>query len=448
MSNRDAILKLPPHSDEAEAGALGCVLIGGRDVFDQLRAEAGEDGKIFYDLRHREIYKAMLRLADDMAPIDTLTIHESLKTTEKLASIGGLAYLTGLPEQTPSAANLSYYVELLMEKYAARRVIELATDTVREAYEGGQNMEEMLSTFEERALSVRRGLKQSRGLADLAQIQMQLIEDYELAMKHGKAVGVRTGFPDLDHTLGGAMGQEVIIIAGQPSTGKTTLALNIAWHMVSQFDTAIGFLSLETSAKKLVHRILCSVARVNGSRLLHGRPNQGEIEKIAVAQAKVSLNRSKIFLSDSAEMSPAALKAQCRQMYHEGARVFFIDYLQLINSPGHSDYERTTAGSKFAKQLAKELNVPVFLISSLSRQSDKKDSAPRLSHLRNSGQIEYDCDKALLLELEKSEEEDSTVRSINVHVAKNKDGPLTMEKLVLLASEFRFESSAGEHGRV
>lgn len=430
--------KLPPHSIEAEQGVLGCILLSPKDCLLECVERLRPGFLSFYDLRHQTLFKSLASMAK-RSEVDLITVVSELKTTGLMQESGGLAYVSSLPDAVPSAANLEYYLDIVLEKYMLRKLIQTCAGISQRAFDGESEPGELVDGIEKEILAIRASIERGRGIADLAKVGQQLIGRYEASME-GKQTGVLTGFPDLDQLTGGMQRQETIILAGQQSTGKTSLLLNILWRVVERGGVG-GILSLETSAEKLLHRLYCLVARINGAQFLNGGyPTQRECAAMLEAAAKVQNVRQRILIDDSGGLTVAEMKAKARRMYQAGADFVGLDYMQLVHSPGaKSDVERMTAISMGVKECAKENDRPFIGVSSLNREAAKGDRKPRMCDLRGSGQIEYDANQAWLLECEDAE---AMTRTVKINVAKNKDGGTGTRDLLFFPAEFRFESAA------
>jgi replicative DNA helicase len=423
--------RLPPHSIEAEQGVLGCCLLS-QDVIGEAMLLFPSGADVFYDLRHRTIYSTLIEMFQAGDHVDTLTVVQRLRDRGQLDQVGGMAFLASLPEATGCALNLRYYADILTEKYILRKAITLCTSTAGAAFDCPPEVDNFLSDFERAALLIRQGVETGRGRADVSAVQQQLVSDYEAAMTSQTLMGISTGYSDLDRKLGGLTGQELIVIGGVPSSGKTTLALNIAVR-AAHAGVTVSIMSLETSAKSLVHRIHCILGQVDGAAFLKGTALQGHFEKMSLGVNRTAAIRTRLMLHDTA-MTDGQLFAAARQDYQAGARLFIVDYLQLLQTRGKDEFERVTNASKALKNLAKELNCPVIAVSSLSRPNE--DRKPVLRDLRQSGQIDYDVNKALLLYCKDST---TDIHDVDCIIAKNKDGETGEVRFTFLASQFRFE---------
>lgn len=431
--------RLPPHSLEAEAGALGCCLLE-PSALDEIIVKLGDKKEAFYDLKHQTIYEALVQMRGEMQPVnDLIAVQQFLKDRQLLEPIGGIAYLNQLQDAIPSAANLTYYLNFLCEKYLIRRLINTCTGIVGKGYDYEGNPDELLSEAEREVLAIRQTFSRGHGSMDISTLQKRLVEIYEQA-ESGLTAGLTSDFVDFNRKLGGFMGQEMIVIGGTPSAGKTTLAINLAWQIACK-GTVVSIKSLETSGTKLLHRLHCMAGRVDSAGFLHGSASQEDMEKMVVAMKTVADQRERIILSDDA-MTDAQLVASCRQDYQKGARFFVVDMLQNIQTKADGETAKVSLASTCIKNLAKELNVPIVVTSALSRmETDKQGKVrrPTMHDLRQSGQIESDADKIVLLHCP---EREGDVREVTAIAAKNKDGPLGDISFTFFASQFRFETAA------
>ncbi len=430
--------RLPPHSPEAEKGVLGCILLSPNESIIECVSALRIGKEAFYDLRHQVIYENIVAMSEQRQPIDIITLQQWMKDNGELEMVGGILYLSALPETVPSSSNLGYYLEIVLEKFTLRKLIATCTGVIRRVYEYEGEFNEFLNGVEREILSIRQSIESgNRGIADITKIQEQLQQEYEDAAGGKTPMGLLTGFPDLDRISGGMMPQEMIVLAGLRSTGKTSLALNIATNVARQ-EVTVGVISLETSAKKIVHRKLCTLGQMNGGKLQRGDVTDELIRKATIAQSEMKKIRSRILISDDGNQTTQGVSTTARRMYQRGARLIIIDMLQLINGKGKDENEKTADASKQIKGLAKELDIPIIILSSMNRESAKEIRRPRLSDLRNSGQIESDADKVYLLYSES--ENNNPIRDVKMDIAKNKDGELGTVTFTFFAPQFRMGS--------
>ena len=452
--------RLPPHSFEAEQGLIGCILLDPNNVLDTLVNKYGNIGKaMFYDLRHQHIFVSQLGLYEAQSPIDLISVQQRLRDTQLLEQVGGIAYLSQLQDTVPSAANFQYYTDIIIEKFTLRRYLTVCTEVVGEVYDFAGDVQEFSGKVETRILAVQ-GVQQANEfvIPSMTALTTSVISNIEAAVNSGGVpTGITTGFPRLDSCTDGLHGGEMIIIAARPSMGKTALAMNIAEHtsIVSQIPT--GVFSLEMQAVSLTERMLGSQARVNIRSLKRdGFLGQGDSERLTLATGRIG--SAKLFIDDTSGLTIMQLRARARRMVKDhGVRLFIIDYLQLVHSDksGRNDNrERDVADvSSGLKEMAKELNVPVIVLSQLNRESEKTNGKPKLSQLRESGSIEQDADCVFLLYRTDANDEASSQAesdqgySATLHIAKQRNGPRDVSVLLTYLPQYtRFETQAPDYG--
>lgn len=447
--------RLPPHSIEAEQGVLGCALLDPNQSIGECIEKLKDDGKTaFYDLRHQTIYETLVEKYNERQPIDLITVQQHLKDRQLLEQVGGLAYLSELQDKVPSAANLSFYLEILREKYLLRKLIQTCTGVVGRVFDYEGEVESLLDEVEREIMRV----NESRAHAKLISVK-ELVNQAIGTIEHyfnrkGELNGLATGFPDFDKMTDGLHGSEMIVIAARPSMGKTSLAMNIAEHVALESKQPVGVFSLEMSSSSLVMRMMCSLARVNLRSIRDGFMSEADFPKITTAAGRLAA--AKIFIDDTAGLSILQLRARARRMFQQhGIKLFVIDYLQLLNSTtrrAQDNRQQEIADiSSGIKALAKELNVPVIVLAQLNREIEKdKGRKPRLSDLRESGSIEQDADLVCLLyKPSEGDDEDGGAgepnadsRPVNLLIAKQRNGPTGDVKLTFFNSYTRFESAA------
>lgn len=443
--------RLPPHSDEAEQGVLGCVLLAPKEGMGACIEKLKTGSEVFYDLRHQSIFDVLAQMYDQKEPIDLITLQQKLKDKNQLEGIGGVAYLAGLMNAVPSAANLEYYLEIVREKALLRKVIQSCTAVVGRVYDHEGNVDALLDEIERDILRIsqERVETDSQTIKELVHKAINTIEEYH--QRQGMLTGVGTGFTDLDKMTSGLHGGEMIVIAARPSMGKTSLAMNIAEHVAIEERLPVGVFSLEMTAESLVLRMLCSRSRVNLRNIRDGFLAERDFPKLTGAAGKLA--NAPLFIDDSSGLSILQLRAKARRMFQQfGIRLFVVDYLQLLNSTSRRAENRQQEIADISnglKALAKELNVPVIVLSQLNRELEKdKNRKPRLSDLRESGAIEQDADLvALLYKPSSGDEEEGNAPEqeaapVNLYIAKQRNGPTGDVPLTFLKGYTRFESAA------
>jgi replicative DNA helicase len=444
-----AVDRLPPHSIEAEQGVLGCILLSPNDGMGICIEKFKRGTNCFYDLRHQHIFDLLLEMYDQKEAIDLITVQQRLKDRKQLDSIGGLAYLSALVDAVPSAANLQYYLDIVREKSLLRKMIQTCTSVVGRVYEHEGGVDSLLDEVERDVLRISEERVEStaRTIKDLVHKAINTIEEYH--QRQGMLTGVGTGFTDLDKMTSGFHGGEMIVIAARPSMGKTSLAMNMVEHMAIDQKVPVGVFSLEMTAESLVLRMLCSRSRVNTSNVRDGFLADRDFPKLTGAAGKLA--NAPLFIDDSAGLSILQLRAKARRMYQQyGIKLFVIDYLQLLNSTSRRAENRQQEIADISngiKALAKELHVPIIVLSQLNRELEKdKNRKPRLSDLRESGSIEQDADMVALLYRAISEDEEHLAHEdavpVNLLIAKQRNGPTGDVALTFLRAFTRYESAA------
>jgi replicative DNA helicase len=446
--------RLPPHSPEAEQGVLGCCLLSPNECVGECIEKLKDDGQeVFYDLRHQTIYEMLATMFNSREAIDVITLQQKLKDKQLLEQVGGISYLSQLQDAVPSAANLSYYLEIVREKFLLRKMISVCTEVVGRVYDYEGEVDALMDEVERDVLRISESRAQTSvlGVKELVGKAIGTIENY--FSRKGVLNGLGTGFPDLDRMTDGLHGSEMIVIAARPSMGKTSLAMNIVEHVVLEQKLPAAVFSLEMSAESLVLRMMCSIARVNLRSIREGFMSESDFPKLTSAAGRLA--NAPLFIDDSAGLSILQLRARARRLHQQhGVKLFVVDYLQLLHSTARRSQENRQQEiadiSSGIKALAKELNVPVIVLSQLNRELEKdKSRKPRLSDLRESGAIEQDADVVgLLYKPSAGDDEDGAGAEeadglpVNLLIAKQRNGPTGDINLTFLKSYTRFESAA------
>ena len=452
LADPSRVDRLPPHSVEAEQGVLGCVLLSPHDCLGHCVEKFTNGPEVFYDLRHRAIYEVLIEMYDRKDAIDLITVQQTLKDRHQLEGVGGLAYIASLPDAVPSAANLDYYLEIVREKFVLRQMISTCTEVVSRAYEHQGEVEALLDEVERDILKISgdRVSTSSPTMKELVHRAIHHIEMYH--QRQGQLGGIATGFIDLDKMSDGLHEGEMIVIAARPSMGKTSLVMNIAEHVAVQLRLPVGVFSLEMTSESLVMRMMSSLARVNARAIRDGFLAERDFAKLTTAAGQLA--KAPLFIDDSSGLSILQLRAKARRLHQQhGIKVFIIDYLQLLHSTARRAENRQQEIADISngiKALAKELKVPVIVLSQLNRELEKdKNRKPRMSDLRESGSIEQDADLvALLYKPNVADEEDGgptpdqEAVPVNLLIAKQRNGPTGDVCLTFLKSCTRFESAA------
>jgi len=409
--------------------------------------------EVFYDLRHQTIYEMLAAMYDQRQGIDIITVQQKLKDKGLLEQIGGISYLSQLQDAVPSAANLSYYLEIVREKFLLRKMIAVCTEATTKVYDYEGEVDALLDEVERDVLKIAESRVQGGILPtkDLVNKAIGTIENF--FSRKGTLTGLATGFTDLDRMTDGLHHSEMIVIAARPSMGKTSLAMNIVEHAALEDKLPVAVFSLEMSAESLVMRMMCSIARVNLRSIREGFMSEADFPKLTSAAGRLA--NAKLFIDDTAALSILQLRARARRLHQQhGVKLFVIDYLQLLHSTARRSQENRQQEiadiSSGIKALAKELKVPVVVLSQLNRELEKdKSRKPRLSDLRESGSIEQDADVVGLLYKPNSGDDDDGAAAeeadgvpVNLLIAKQRNGPTGDVNLTFLKPYTRFESAA------
>ncbi len=424
--------RVPPHSEEAERGVLGSALLDAARVMDLcVQNQVGLDS--FYVPAHQMVYEMLLGMTHEVLPIDLLTVTERLRNKGLLDRIGGAIFLEQLVDSTPTSAHASYYIDIVRQKALLRSIIEKSRDAIEKCHDPEQDAFHLLGQVEEDMFSITG--QQRSAMAPWNTLVHKAIEEFETIAASKKGyTGIPTGFKDLDRVLLGFHKKDLIILAARPSMGKTALALNVAENVAlgkgDHEAHPVAVFSLEMSAESLVRRMLCSHARVSMHRLQQGIMTKDS--HFLLTSAASALMKAPLFIDDTAGLDVPELRSRARRMKRKyGVELIVIDYLQMLNYQQFSKEGRqreTAAISGSLKAMAKELDVPVLVLSQLSRAPETRDktAVPKLSDLRDSGSIEQDADVVCLLrrpcKYKADEHADDQTLAI-VDVAKHRNGP-------------------------
>ena len=423
-----------PHSLEAEQALLGCLLL---DTKIQLEIASDLKEEDFYAESHKYIFSAMDMLIKSNQPVDLVTLTDALEKQGALEQAGGIAYITGLTDVIPSSANYHKYLDIVTRDSMLRKLIYGATDIISEC-QTSLDKSSALAFAEKTVFDISNTADTSSVVQISKVIPEVMIKFDELAKNRGGARGIKTQFTGMDNLLNGLHGSDLIILAARPGVGKTSFSMNIVENVAMQGYSCAVF-SLEMGKDQLVQRMMCSVAGVSMENALKGRMTKTEWLKIA--QAREILGKSKIFIDDSALITPQQVLSKCRRLKLKyGLDLVMIDYIQLMNSGSNKKDENRqqeiTGISRNLKILAKELNVPVLALSQLSRAVETRKGRPQLADLRESGAIEQDADIVMFIHrpdksaTEKEISEGKVQKNVaEILVEKHRNGPQGMFKL-------------------
>ena len=436
--------RVPPQNIEAEQSIIGGILLDNQYLNAVLEVLEGGD---FYSESHRRIFAAILELDNKGEPSDLITLSNALKEKNQLDHVGGLAYLTSLVDNVPSAANIAYYAKIVKEKAILRRLIGTATDILKKSYDTGADINSVLDESEHAIFEISE--KKIRpaffSIKDLIKDSFKTIES--LYERKEFVTGVPTGFEKIDDMTSGLQNSELIIIAGRPSMGKTALALDIARHAALEVGIPVALFSLEMAKEQLAIRLLSSEAKVDSQRIRRGFLGETDWPKLTTAAGRLS--EAPIFIDDTPAIMALEMKAKARRLMAEaGLGLIILDYLQLMRSGANKDSREQEISeiSRSLKSLAKELRVPVVALSQLNRKvEDRTNRRPQMADLRESGAIEQDADLIAFIYRDEvyNRSEDNPEKGIaEIIIGKQRNGPTGIVKLIFLEKYTRFENLA------
>lgn len=417
-----------PQSPDAEASLLGSILIDG-ESFIKIADKVNDDD--FFSSQHRTIFTAMKSLHEKRTPLDILTLSEQLKSKKQLDDIGGASYLTELTNFVPTAAHLEQYAQIVADKAIRRRLIEASQDIAKIGADESKTLQELIEDSESRLFEV----SQQHVKQDITSLESILGETFErlddLHHNKGGLRGIPTGFKDLDKLLAGLQRSDLDVIAGRPSMGKTSIALNLALNVAKAKQGAVLYFSLEMSKEQLVDRLLAIEAGVDAWRLRTGDGlTDKDFEKISVAMGKLA--EAPIFIDDTAGITVSDMRTKVRRLHHQHPlAVVFVDYLQLMSGGSRfaaaaNRVQEISEISRGLKILARELDVAVVAMSQLSRSVENRHpQIPQLADLRESGSIEQDADIVAFLYREEYYNPETDRKNVtDVLIKKHRNGPV------------------------
>ncbi len=432
-----------PHNLEAERSVLGAILIH-NEAFNHA-AEVLEPRDFFRDA-HRRIFEKMVQLSERNEAIDLVTLKEALTRSRELDEVGGPAYITALVDGLPRATNVEYYARIVKEKATLRNLIFASNKILASAYEAEDDPDEILDGAEHAIFSIAEN-RVREGFISMRDLAHQSFETIEQAHARKELItGVPSGFRDLDELTSGFQRGDLVIVAARPSVGKTALVLNVAQHVgTKEYDgrkRTVGIFSLEMSKEQLFLRMLTSEANIDGHRLRTGFLLEKDWGRLSHALG--TLSETKIYIDDTPGIGVLEMRAKARRLMAEhGLDLLVVDYVQLMQARGRFDNRTLELGaiSRSLKGLAKELNIPILVISQLSRAPESRsDHRPLLSDLRESGALEQDADVVVLLfradQYPDAKPEEQGIAELNI--AKQRNGPTGLVKLAFIREQTRF----------
>ena len=423
---------VPPQNLEAEEAVLGSILLEQDSIISVMEFLVPDD---FYRVAHQLIFAAMIELNQNSEAIDPITVSEKLRQKNQIDNVGGEAGIIELLDKVPTAANVEFYTQIVLEKSTRRKLIKTSTNIVKNAYQEDETIANVLDTAERDILSVSEG-RNKAGFIPIRDVLHDAYESLEERSKNnGEVTGIATGYIGLDRMTSGLHADELIILAARPSVGKTAFVFNIAKNVAVNLNETVAIFSLEMGAESLVERIICSHASINAGHLKTGKLTDEEYTQYFVATGVLA--EAPIYIDDTPGIRVSEIRAKCRRLKQErnNLGLVVIDYLQLIEGNGkESRQQEVSEISRNLKKLAKELKVPVIALSQLSRGVEQRqDKRPIMSDIRESGSIEQDADIVAFLYRDdyyrQEPDENGQVpevepnSTIEVIIEKNRSGP-------------------------
>ncbi len=446
MASTDTSIERPlPHNLEAERSILGAVLLDNHSLNAAVEKLRSED---FFLPQHRHIFERMIQLAEKQQAIDIVTLMDDLARRGDLDSAGGVAYLSQLADGLPRATNVEHYARIVKEKAVLRNLAFSAAAIQEQALAGGDDADVILDRAESTIFQIAEDRVRA-GLIGVKELVRDNFERLERIFSEGRRItGLATGYAGLDNETAGLQPSELVILAARPSMGKTALALNIAENVAVRNREPVAVFSLEMSKESLLLRMLASEARVDAHKFRTGHMGRDDWNKIT--RALTSLGDAPLWIDDSASSTVLEMGAKARRLKRDrGLSLMIVDYLQLVvptnTGRGTNRQEEVSSISRALKGLAKELKVPVVVLSQLTRAPEREDRKPQLSDLRESGAIEQDADVVLFINrpnFYKTDLPEEDRNKAELIIAKQRNGPTGNLNFVFLARHTRFEEAA------
>ncbi|ACB64264.1 MULTISPECIES: replicative DNA helicase [Burkholderia] len=442
-------LKVPPHSVEAEQSVLGGLLLDNA-AWDRI-ADFLSQGD-FYRYDHRIIYEHIGRLIASTRPADVVTVYEALTTSGKADDVGGLAYLNALAQNTPSAANIRRYAEIVRDRAVLRRLVSVADEISADAFNPqGKEVRQLLDEAESKVFSIaEEGARGNQGFLEIGPLLTQVVERIDTlyhTANPSDVTGTPTGFVDLDRMTSGMHGGELIIVAGRPSMGKTAFSMNIGEYVAVEYGLPVAVFSMEMPGTQLVMRMLGSIGRLDQHRMRTGRLTDEDWPKLTHAVQKMS--EAQLFIDETGGLNPMELRSRARRLARQCGKLglIIVDYLQLMSGSSQGENRATEISeiSRSLKSLAKELDVPVIALSQLNRGLEQRpNKRPVMSDLRESGAIEQDADVILFIYRDEVYNPDSPDKgTAEIIIGKQRNGPIGPVRLTFLGQFTKFDNFAG-----
>jgi len=444
----DAI-KVPPHSLEAEQSVIGGLLLD-NERWDTVSERVVTSD--FYSRPHRHIFDAVKSILEASKPLDLITLSEFLEQREQLEDVGGFAYLADLAKNTPSAANINAYAEIVAERALVRSLIGVANEIADAGYDPqGRSSEDLLDLAESKVFAIAEArTNENEGPQNVDSILEKTLERIEILYKTPQdgVTGVNTGFSDLNKKTAGLQGSDLVIVAARPSMGKTTFAMNLCENAAMEQDKPVLIFSLEMPSEQIMMRMLASLSRVDQTKIRTGQLDDEDWARISSTMG-ILMEKKNMYIDDSSGLTPTEVRSRARRIARErgGLSLIMVDYLQLMRVPSLSDNRTLEIAeiSRSLKALAKELNVPVVALSQLNRSLEQRaDKRPVNSDLRESGSIEQDADLIMFIYRDEVYNPDSALKgTAEIIIGKQRNGPIGSVRLTFQGQYSRFDNYAG-----
>ncbi|MDH5514244.1 MAG: replicative DNA helicase [Gammaproteobacteria bacterium] len=448
MQARTDALKLPPHSLQAEQAVLGGLMLD-NNAWDSIADVVCEED--FYRRNHRLIFRAIAQLAEQGNPLDAVTLSEWLEQNSLLNDVGGLSALGMLAQNTPSAANIKAYAAIVRENSVMRQLIDVGNQIANSAYETeGRDSGALLDNAEKLVFDIaEQGKRGKRGFRNIRGLLAAAVDRIDMLFQQDSAItGVSTGFTDLDNMTAGLQPSDLIIVAGRPSMGKTTLAVNFAENAAIKDQVPVAIFSMEMPGEHLALRMMSSLGHIDQHKIRTGKLDDDDWPRLTSAVSL--LDGAPIFIDDTPALTPMELRARARRLKREhNLGLIVIDYLQLMQGSSNRENRATEISeiSRNLKALAKELEVPVIALSQLNRSLEQRtDRRPVMSDLRESGAIEQDADVIMFIYRDEVYNEDSPQKGLaEIIIGKQRNGPIGKCTLTFRGQFTRFENYAADN---
>ncbi|WP_281646362.1 replicative DNA helicase [Parendozoicomonas sp. Alg238-R29] len=442
-----ASLKTPPHSIEAEQSVLGGLMLD-NEAWDKVGDKVTTDD--FYNPAHRQLFECVQALALESKPFDPITVAEELDRKGHLEESGGISYLTELVESIPSVANLRAYAEIVYERSVLRQLISASQRIADAAYvPEGRKADDVVEMAEREVFNIAESRAKEGGPVGARELLKRTVEKIdELFKTTGMITGLTTGFKDLDEMTSGFQPSDMIVVAARPSMGKTTFSMNLVENALLSSDDCVVVFSLEMPAEQLMMRSLSSLGRIDQGKVRTGKLEDEDWPKLS--NAVKSLKEKKLFIDDSAGISPQEMRTRLRRIHREHGKIgmVMIDYLQLMQIPGFSEGRTNEISeiSRSIKAMAKEFECPVIALSQLNRSLEQRpNKRPVNSDLRESGAIEQDADVIMFIYRDEVYNPDTEHKGVaEIIIGKQRNGPIGSVRVAFLGRLSRFENLAPE----